>query len=174
MRCCTAQALAAASNLRKIWCSSCISLKTKLRLLDCLVLPIALYGCEAWTLNKADLSKLQAFGMKCLRRVLNITWHDHITNKEIATPTSRTEDYMIKIVQRRQRAWLGHVLLMDGNCLPKLSMQAHSHSTRYRGRPRRSWIDTALEGSGIGFKAAVHMAHDRKEWRSYIRGAYDQ
>ena len=67
LRCRTAQALAACSNLRVIWRNQGVSLNTKLRLLDCLVLPIALYGCETWTMNKADIDKLCAFGMKCLR-----------------------------------------------------------------------------------------------------------
>ena len=174
IRCRTAQALVAASNLNIIWRNVGISLKTKLRLLDCLVIPIALYGCETWTLNKADTNKLQAFGMKCLRKVLNISWQDHITNHDIATRTSRKEEYIVNIVRRRQHTWLGHVLRMDGNRLPKMSLQAHAHGKRYRGRPRQSWIDTALEGSGLDIKTAVHKAHNRDEWRSCIRGAYDQ
>ena len=174
LRCHTAQALAAATNLRIIWRNSGISLKTKLRLLDCLVIPIALYGCETWTLNKSDLSKLQAFGMKCLRAVLGVTWREHITNKEIAIRTTRSEEYIVDIVRQRQRAWLGHVLRMDGSRLPKMSIQAHSHSTRCRGRPRKSWVDTALEGSGVDFKKAVHLAQDRDKWRRCMRGAYDQ
>ena len=168
IRCRTAQALAAASNLRVIWRNTGISLKTKLRLLDCLVIPIALYGCETWTLNKADLNKLQAFGMKCLRAVLNITWRDHITNQEIANRTSKEIGYIGDIVQRRQHAWLGHVLRMKGDRLPKMSLQAHAHSSRYRGRPRKSWIETALSGSGLDFKTAVHKAYNREKWRSCI------
>jgi Reverse transcriptase (RNA-dependent DNA polymerase)/Endonuclease-reverse transcriptase len=173
LRCRTAQALAAMSYLRVIWRNRYISLKTKLRLLDCLVIPIALYGCETWTLNSTDLKKLQAFGMKCLRTILNITWKDHITNQEVATRTSRAEGYTVDIVRHRQHTWLGHVLRMDGNRLPKISLQAHAHNTRYRGRPRKNWINGALEQSGIEVKRAVHVAHDRKEWRSCIRGTYD-
>jgi hypothetical protein len=168
IRCRTAQALATASNLRIIWRNPRISLKTKLRLLDCLVIPIALYGCETWTLNKTDLNKLKAFGMKCLRLLLNIKWQDHITNQEISSRSAKTESYIVDIVQRRQHTWLGHVIRMDGNRLPKMSIQAHAHNTRCRGRPRKSWVDTALEGSGLDFKTAVHIAHNREEWRSCI------
>jgi len=174
LRCRTAQALAACSNLQVIWRNTAISLKTKLRLLDSMVLPIALYGSENWTLNKADLQKLQSFGMKCLRAVLNITWRDHITNHEIAIRTSRQEGYIVDIVKRRQHAWLGHVLRMDGNRLPKMSVQAHAHGTRYRGRPRKNWVDTVLEHSGLDFKTAVHRAYDRDKWRNCMSGAYDQ
>jgi hypothetical protein len=168
IRCRTAQALAAASNLSQIWRNRGISLRTKLRLLDCLVVPIALYGCETWSVNKADLRKLQAFGMKCLRKILNITWHDHITNHEVSIRTSRAEGYIVDIVQKRQHAWLGHVLRMHGSRLPKTSLQAHAHKTRYRGRPRQSWLDTALAGSNLDLKDAIRMANNREEWRRCI------
>lgn len=173
LRCRTAQALAAAGNLRVIWRNTGISLKTKLRLLDCLVLPIALYGCETWTLNKAELKKLQAFGMKCLRMVLGITWREHITNAEISSRTSRSIGYFVDIVQQRQRAWLGHVLRMEGNRLPKISIQARSLDTRYRGRPRKNWVDATLEGTGVDYKTAIHLARDRNVWRCCMRGTYD-
>ena len=174
IRCRTAQALAAANSLVVIWHNTHISLKTKLRLLDCLIIPIALYGCETWTLNSSDTKKLQAFGMKCLRKVLNISWRDHITNKEVAARASKEEGYIVNIVKHRQRTWLGHVLRMKGNRLPKMSLQAHAHNNRYRGRPRKNWIEAALEGSALEAKTAIHIAHNRELWRSCIRGTYDQ
>jgi hypothetical protein len=174
LRCRTAQALAACSNLRVIWRNQGVSLNTKLRLLDCLVLPIALYGCETWTMNKADIDKLCAFGMKCLRVMFNINWRDHVTNHEIATRASRPEGYIVETVQHRQHTWLGHVLRMDGNRLPKMSLQAHAHDVRCRGRPRKSWVESVLEGSRLDLRTAVHIAHDRKEWRRCRSGAYDQ
>jgi len=173
IRCRTAQALAACSKLRNVWRNSGISLKTKLRMLDSLVIPIALYGCETWTLNKADIDRLQAFGMKCLRAVLNTSWRDHITNQVIATRAERSEKFVVNIVQYRQHAWLGHVLRMDGNRLPKMSVQAHAHSNRYRGRPRKSWVDTVVERSGLDLETAVHTAYDRTKWRQCSSGAYD-
>src|SRR5271166_347629 len=63
---------------------------------------------------------------------------------------------------------------MEGKRLPKMSLQAHAHHTRYKGRPRKSWIDTALEGSGLELKPAIQMAHNRDLWRSCIRGTYDR
>src|SRR5271156_522348 len=83
IHCCTAQALAAANNLIAIWQNTRTNLKTKLWLLDCLVVPIALYGCETWKLNVSATKKLQAFGTKCLRKLFNISWHDDISNKEV-------------------------------------------------------------------------------------------
>src|SRR5271157_900849 len=162
IRCRTAQALAAANNLRVIWQNMRNSLKTKLRLLDCLVIPIALYGCETWTLNVSDAKKLQAFGMKCLCKLLNISWHEHISNKEVAARASRTEEYIVNKVQHRQHTWLGHVLRMEGKRLPKMSLQTHAHHTRHKGRPWKSWIDTAFEGSGLELEPAkLHLRNVR-------------
>jgi hypothetical protein len=97
-----------------------------MRLLDCLVLPIALYGCETWTMNKADIEKLHAFGMTRLRVMFNINWRDHVTNHEIAARASKSGAYIVEIVQHRQHTWLGHVLRMDGNRLSKMSLQCTS------------------------------------------------
>src|SRR5271157_5668021 len=80
--------------------------------------------------------------------MLNISWHEHISNKEVAARASRTEEYIVNKVQHRQHTWLGHVLRMEGKRLPKMSLQAHAHHTRYKGRPRKSWIDTHLKGQG--------------------------
>src|SRR5580693_1798874 len=105
---------------------------TKFRLMDCLVIPIALYGCETWTLNKADRKKLQSFESKCLRKILGVTWREHVTNKEILTRSSRDAGYSLKKVLLRQRKWLGHVLRMQGQRLPKMSLQVHHIGPRRR------------------------------------------
>src|ERR1051325_8294446 len=70
-----------------------------MHILDCLVLTNPLYGCETWTSNKAELKKLQAFGMKCLRMVLGITWREHITNAEISSRTFRSIGYFVDNVK---------------------------------------------------------------------------
>src|SRR5580700_6367728 len=91
-----------------------------------------------------------------------------------ATRASRPEGYIVETVQHRQHTWLGHVLRMDGNRLPKMSLQAHAHDVRCRGRPRKSWVESVLKGSRLDLRTAVHIAHDRKEWRRCRSGAYDQ
>jgi hypothetical protein len=173
VRCRTAQALSAMGRLKQIWKNSRVTLTTKLRMFDCLVKPIALYGCEAWVMKKANREKLQAFEMKCMRILLNVTWRDHITNNEIAVRTSRRVGHIVDVVLHRQRTWLGHVLRMNGNRLPKMSLQAYQIGTRYRGRPRMSWADAALEGSGVQLKSAIHLAQDRETWRDCMSGAND-
>ena len=68
---------------------------------------------------------------------------------EIAVCASRPEGYIVEIVQHRQHTWLGRVLRMDGNRLPKMSLQAHAHDVRCRGRPRKSWVESIINPLGL-------------------------
>src|SRR5580692_4943739 len=103
--------------------------------------------------------------MKCLCVMFNINWRDYVTNHEIAARASRPEvkiaqhwQHIVEIAQHRQHTWLGHVLRMDGNRLPKMSLQAHAHDVRCRGRPRKSWVESVLEGSRLDLRTAFHIA----------------
>jgi hypothetical protein len=172
IKCRTAQALAAVGKLCSVWKSRHISKVTKFRLMDFLVIPIALYGCETWTLNKADRKKLQSFETKSLRKILGVTCRERVTNKEILARSSRDAGHLLKNVLLRQRKWLGHVLRMQGQRLPKMSLQAHHIGPRRRGRPRKK-SSGCIGRQRDHFEAGVHLAHDREMWRNCIYGAYD-
>src|SRR5213083_390835 len=88
-----AQAMAVLQKLDYLWRGKKISLATKLRLLDSNVIPIATYGCETWTILKHDMLRIQAFGHKCLRKLLGIYWSGHIPNKEVCERTNRRENF---------------------------------------------------------------------------------
>ena len=60
-----------------------IYIKTKLRVLETVVFPTALYGCEAWTINNTDAKRITSFEMKCYRKILRISWMEKVTNKEV-------------------------------------------------------------------------------------------
>ena len=84
-----AQATAALSSLKKIWRDRNITLRSKIRLLRSLVISIFLYACESWTLT-ADLQRrIQAMEMRCYRRLLNISYTEHITNMEVRNRIER-------------------------------------------------------------------------------------
>ena len=116
-------------------------------------------------LKQAERKKLQSFETKCSRKILGVTWHEHITNKEVLSRSSRAAGYLLNRVLLRQRVWLSHVLRIQGQRLPKMSLQAHHQGPRRRGRPRKKWSEAVLEGSSITFIAAVHLAHNREMWR---------
>ena len=133
-----------------------IGLKTKLHLLGCLVLPIALYGRETWTLNKAELKKLQAFGMKCLRMVFR---------HHLAGAYYKCRDFLPHIQVHRifrchcatEATCLARARIAHGRKQVTKNKYSRKESvdTRYRGRPRKNWVDATLEGTGVDYKTAI-------------------
>ena len=95
--------------LTTIWKDRSISKKTKIRLLNALVFPIASYGCETWVLKKSDKRRLQSFEIWCYRRVLRISWTERITNEQVLQTVQCKRRFLSSLVQRRL-SYLGHVL----------------------------------------------------------------
>jgi len=83
-----------------------LSLATKLKVYNSLVLSVLLYGCETWTILKSDERRLEAFHMSCQRRILRIRWFDHVTNADVVNQTGQ-EDLGSHILRRRM-AVFGH------------------------------------------------------------------
>lgn len=160
-----AQGMAALAGYQKVWDRYDISLQTKLRLLDTTVIPTAIYGCENWTILKHDRLKIGAFGMKCLRRILNIHWSQKIRNVEVAKQAGRNENFLTSLVDKKQKVWLGHVLRMEGDRLPKVSLQACSLGKLTRGGQKPRWIDAVLKNMGMSLQEALALAQDRYKWR---------
>ena len=105
--------LAAANmnNLACIWNQVRLSLATKLRLHMILIVPILLYASETWTVNKADLDRLQAFHMRCQRRILGVRWFDKIKNVTISSRTGLPP--IGDMLHDRRHSLFGHVVRMD-------------------------------------------------------------
>ena len=166
IRCRTAQATVSLSKLQAVWSNGRISTATKLRLWNCLVMPVALYGCENWVLSMSAKRKIQAFEMKCLRRVLGISWQQHVTNSEVARRSGIDEGNIIKMIERKQRAWLGKILRMDDNKLPKLALQAHQLGRRRRGRPKSTWLPEVLRGKKLS--QCCNDVYNNQKWKAFV------
>ena len=102
-----AKARGAFLRLNKIWSSGNIGRHTKIMLFKTLVLTVLLYGCETWKLTKRDEKKIDAFQFKCLRKILKIRWHQHISNERVADMAE--VEKISNEVRRRRRCWIGHV-----------------------------------------------------------------
>ena len=102
----------ALGKLQKVWSDKDVTLSTKLRLVNALIYPVLLYGSEIWTIKKNDMKKLEAFEMRCYRKILNINWKDKIRNEEVLSRISSCNLKPRRILSRltiSQLTWFGHL-----------------------------------------------------------------
>ena len=132
------QALGA--SLQKIWKSHSIPISMKIRLMKPLVWPVVIYGCESWTLRKNEETRLDAFEMKGLRRMLRVFWTAKKTNECILNKAGVKRE-LLDTVKARKLAYYGHTMRKQESCLEKEIMQGTMPGARRRGRPRTAWMD---------------------------------
>jgi len=154
------------ASLQKIWKSN-IPISTKMRLMKALVWPVATYDCESWTLRKNEETRLEAFEMKGLRKILRGSWTAKKTNEWVLNKAGvKRED----TVKARKLAYYGHIMRKQGNCLEKEIMQGTIPGVRRRGRPRTAWIDNIKSWTGLSVEESIRMTEDRDKWKKYVHG----
>lgn len=165
-----AQATAALAKLKTIWRDRNISLASKIRLMRTLVISVFLYACESWTLTSELQRRIQALEMRCYRRILNISYKDHVTNEEVSNKIKGAigpyED-LLSIVKKRKLKWYGHVSRSNG--LAKTILQGTVPGKRRRGRQRKRWEDNIREWTGLTFADSQRATEDRDQWRGIVR-----
>ena len=112
-----AQTTAALSRLKIIWRDKNIWLASKVKLMRTLILSTVLYACESWTLTAEIERRIQALEMRCIRRLLNISYKDHVPNEEVRNRTQnavRVHDDLLTMVKKRKLRWYGHKILWHG------------------------------------------------------------
>ena len=134
----------------KVWENHVIKMATKGKLLKAFVWPVATYGCESWTLRKANKTRINAFYMKCLRFVLRISWTEKRTN-EWALQSAGTERQLLKSVKKRKMTYFGHIMKKNDKCLEKEIIQGRptTPSSRAKGRPKTSWLGNIRLWTGL-------------------------
>ena len=158
-------------GLNKIWTDRGITKATKKRLVSALIFPISTYGCESWTLTKADQSRITSFEMWCWRRMLRISWfikRSNISVLEEIQPKRR----LLSHVQSQMMKYFGHIARRGGNSLEKVIMQGCVEGRRKPGRPRTRWIDQIKSMVVDQIKSMVgcplhelyNLVQDRQRW----------
>jgi len=136
------------------------------------VLSTLLYGAETWATTLTEEKGLDAFDMRCLRRILKVRWFHHTRNSEIRRRTGQAPASLL--VKRSRLRWFGHVCRMDQDRLPRMLMEWQPESVggkRRRGRCRTRWMDVVArdaESLGIGREAMTETARDRRAWRDVV------
>ena len=161
-----AQATAALTKLKPIGRDNNISFGSKLKLMRSLVTSIFLYACESWTLTAELEKRTQAFEMRCYRRLLNISYKDHVTNEEVRRKIQVQPLENMTLVKKRKLRWFGHVSRSSG--LAKTILQGTVKGKRKWGRPKKSWEDNIKEWTGMDFASSTRAAENRSRWKGIV------
>ena len=145
-----AQTTAALSRLKIIWKDKNISLASKVKLMRTLILSTFLYACESWTLTAEIERRIQALVMRCYRRLLNISYKDHVTNEEVRSRIQNAIGLhadLLTMIKKRKPRWYSHFSRSS-----KTILQGTAKVARRRGGQKKRWEDNIKEWTGIGFR----------------------
>ena len=123
-----------------------------------------LYACESWTLTAQLKRRIQAMEMRCYRKILRISYRDHVTNQavhaEIQEAVGPCGDLLI-IIKRRKLQWYGHVSRSSG--LAKIILQGTLKGGRRHVRQRKRWEDNIREWTGLEFAKSQRAVENREK-----------